>query len=108
MFDTEKDDITKLCEVLAPIEAKWDCFATQLGILPDKTSTIGRKNQYDPTLCLKDVLDTWLNGGYNIQKHGHQSLRRLCEATATKKISPIKTRANRLGNSTVYYIAMVY
>ena len=83
MFDTEEDDITELCKILTPIEAKWDCFATQLGILPNKTGAIGRKNHFNPTLCLKDVLETWLNGEYNIQKHGHQSLRRVCEATAS-------------------------
>ena len=83
MFDTEKDDITELCKVLTPIEAKWDCFATQLGILPDKTDAIGRKHLYDPILCLKDVLSTWLKGEYNIQKHGQHSWRRVCEATAS-------------------------
>ena len=83
MFDTEKDDITVLHKVLTPIEAKWDCFATQLGILPDTTDAIGRKNQYVPNLCLKDVLFTWLKGEYNIRKHGHQSWRRVCEATAS-------------------------
>ena len=83
MFDTEKEAVTELCEVLTPIEAKWDCFATQLGILPEKTDTIGRKNHYNPTLCLKDVLNTWLNGKYNIQIHGRQSWRRVCEATAS-------------------------
>ena len=75
--------ITELCKVLNPIKAKWDCFATQLGILPDTTDDIGRKNHYNSTLCLKDVLNTWLKGGYNIQKHGHQSWRRVCEATAS-------------------------
>ena len=83
MLDTEKDAITELCAVLTPIEAKWDCFATQLGILPEKTDCIGRKNYHDPTLCLKDVLNTWLNGGYNIAIHGQQSWRRVCEATAS-------------------------
>ena len=63
--------------------AKWDYFATQLGILPAKINAIGRKNHYVPTLCLKDVLSTWLIGGYNIQRHGHQSWRRVCEATAS-------------------------
>ena len=84
MLGTEKDDITELCKVLTPIEAKWDCFATQLGILPDKTDTIGRKNLKNPTLCLQDVLSTWLKGDYNIQKDGHQSWRRVCEATASR------------------------
>ena len=83
MLGTGEDDITELCKVLTPIEAKWDCFATQLGILPSKTNAIGRKHYYDPKLCLRDVLNIWLNGGYNIQKHGHQSWRRVCEATAS-------------------------
>ena len=68
MFDTEKEAVTELCEVLTPIEAKWDCFATQLGILPSKTGAIARKHLYDPTLCLKDVLYTWLNEKHNFTK----------------------------------------
>ena len=83
MLDTGEDDITELCKVLNPIKAKWDCFATQLGILPDTTDDIGRKNHYDSTVCLKDVLNFWLKGGHNIQNHGHQSWRRVCEATAS-------------------------
>ena len=83
MLGTGEDDITELCKVLTPIEAKWDCFATQLGILPSKTDAIARKHGNDPTLCLKDVLYFWLKGEHNIQKHGKQSWRRVCEATAS-------------------------
>ena len=74
ILDTGEDDITELCEVLTPIEAKWDCFATQLGILPSKTGAIARKHGNDPTLCLKDVLYTWLNKKHNIQKHGKRAV----------------------------------
>ena len=83
MFGTGENDIIELCEVLAPIKTKWECVATQLGILPDKTNIIGHKHSYDPTLCLKYVLQIWLIGDYNIQRHGHQSWRRVCEATAS-------------------------
>ena len=83
IIGTEEDAITELCAVLTPIKAKWESFATQLGILPDTTDDIGLKHHYNPTLCLKDVLNTWLKRGYNIRKHGHQSWRRVCEATAS-------------------------
>ena len=82
-YYTEEDAITELCKVLNPIKAKWESFATQLGILPDTTDDIKLKHHHDSTLCLKGVLNTWLKGGYNIQKHGHQSWRRVCEATAS-------------------------
>ena len=84
MFDTEADDITELCEVLTPIEAKWECFGTQLGIL--KTDAIGLGNNYKPALCLKGVLDTWLQKDYNTAKHGHPSWRKVCKATASKAV----------------------
>ena len=96
MFDTEEDAIAELCAVLTPIEAKWDCFGTQLGILPEKTSAIGRKHGNNPTLCLRDVLNTWLNGGYNIAIHGHQSWRRVCEATASSAGGDNKRLASRI------------
>ena len=83
MFDTGEDDITELCKALDPIKAKWESFATQLGILPHTTDDIKLKHHCVPTLCLKDVLNTWLKKGYNIQKHGHPSWRRVCEATAS-------------------------
>ena len=38
----------------------------------------------DPKECLLDILCEWLNGNYDKKIHGHQSWRRLCEATASK------------------------
>ena len=65
------------------IRAKWELLGIQLGIDNGTIAAIKLENGGDPTLCLKDVLSTWLNENYDTQRHEHPSWRRLCKAIAS-------------------------
>ena len=71
-----------LSQVIA-IRAKWELLGIQLGIDDGTIEAIESKNRGDPTLCLKDVLSTWLKENYDTQQHGYPSWRRLCVAIAS-------------------------
>ena len=70
-----------LDQVIA-IRAKWELVGIQLGVHPDTIGAIKSNNRGDPTLCLKDVLITWLKK-YDTQRHEYPSWRRLCIAIAS-------------------------
>ena len=75
------DDLADLRTALDPIAAKWDSFAIQLGLLYSQTEAIQREH-HKPAECLNNVLSEWLKGNYNKARHGHQSWRKVCKATA--------------------------
>ena len=79
---TGKDDLAGLRTALNPIAHNWESFALQLGILHNTIKLIKRRNFHDPTDCLNDALAEWLDGNYNIERHGHQSWRKVCKETA--------------------------
>ena len=81
---TGTDDLSDLCTALTPITPRWESFAIQLGIPHATIKTIKKKNNHDPTDCLNDALTEWLDGNYNIVRHGHQSWRKVCKETANK------------------------
>ena len=80
---TDETDITELKKELVPIQAKWEDFALQLGILFNKIKTIKLRNNGEPATCLNEVLGEWVNVEYDTKKHGHPCWRKLCEATAS-------------------------
>ena len=71
-----------LSQVIAN-RAKWELLGIHLGIDNGTIEALKSKNGGNPTLCLKDVLSTWLNENYDTQRHGYPSWRRLCKAIAS-------------------------
>ena len=93
---TEKNDLADLCSALTPIASKWDSFALQLGVPHETTQTIEVKNFHNPTKCLKDALSEWLDDNYDKTRHGHQSWRKVCKATANQAGGNNKALANKI------------
>ena len=71
-----------LDQVIA-IRAKWELIGIQLGIDNGTIAAIKLENRGDSTLCLKEVLSTWLNENYTTQQNEYPSWRRLCKAIAS-------------------------
>ena len=63
--------------------AKWELLGIRLGIDNGTIEAIKSKNHGISTLCLKEVLSTWLNENYDTQQHGYPSWRRLCKVIAS-------------------------
>ena len=76
------------------IQAKWELLGSQLGIKDGKIAAIKLRNGGDPTLCLKDMLGTWLKGSHNTQRHEYSSWRRLCKAIASPAGAENRSLAN--------------
>lgn len=82
---TGETDQAGLCTALDPISFRWESFALQLGLPYNTIQKIKAKSiPYDPTNCLNEVLSEWLDDNYEETQHGHQSWRKVCEATANK------------------------
>ena len=71
-----------LSQVIA-IRAKWKLLGIQLGIDDGTIEAIKSENHGDPTLCLMDVLRTWLKENYDTLRHEYPSWRKLCKAIAS-------------------------
>ena len=80
---TGTGDLPHVLSQVIAIRAKWELLGIQLGIDDGTIAAIKSKNGGDPTLCLKDVLSTWLKENYDTQRHGYPSWRRLCVAIAS-------------------------
>ena len=62
--------------------AKWRNLCLILGISADDLSAIRKEQFGDTDACLQDGLTCWLKEGYDIEKHGPPTWRRLVDAVA--------------------------
>ena len=62
--------------------AKWRNLCLILGISDDDLSAIKKEQSDDSDDCLLEGLTRWLKGGYDTEKHGPPTWRRLVDAVA--------------------------
>ena len=75
-----EDDLVDVVEEVMYVAAKWRSLGLALRLKAAELDTISSKNHTDPTECLKDMLLTWLQQCYDIDKFGPPSWRMLCQA----------------------------
>ena len=95
-INTGPQDLAAVHKAVVDIQASWKCFGTQLGLEQVKVDTADVKCHSNPKECLREVLCEWLNGNYNKKKHGNQSWRKVCEATASPAGGGNTELANRI------------
>ena len=75
-----EDDLVDVIEEVTDVTAKWISLGSTLRLKPAELTIISSKNHTDPTECLRDMLLTWLQQCYDINKFGPPSWRMLCQA----------------------------
>lgn len=77
-------DLSEVLKAATSLQAKWESFATVLGMKQDTIERIQQDHPRDSAFCLKEVLKEWLKKNYDTFRHGHPSWRNICEATASE------------------------
>ena len=67
---------------VATLTGLWDGMALCLGLTKDHVREIDLAYRGDPSRCLDDVIERWLNQNYNWEKFGVPSWRGLVTAVA--------------------------
>eukprot|EP00731_Ephydatia_muelleri_P008622 Em0004g960a len=76
------DDFQDVRKEVATLTGLWDGMALCLGLTKDHVREIDLAYRGDPSRCLDDVIERWLNQNYNWEKFGVPSWRGLVTAVA--------------------------
>ena len=67
---------------MIPLASKWQDIALAMGIKQSDIDTIHSQYPELPCDCLKAALGKWLRKGYNVEKHGPPTWKKVVEAVA--------------------------
>ena len=76
----EEDDLSDVMEAVMDVAAKWKALGGALRLRPTDLDTIEAKHKGDPTECLRDTLQAWLQQRYDVKQYGAPSWDMLSEA----------------------------
>ena len=69
--------MSDLQEALEKVVSKWKLVGTGLGLRSNKLNEIEKAHPNNLTSCLLDVIMTWLERNYNVQKFGEPTWRKV-------------------------------
>ena len=75
-----EDDLTDVMDEVMEVVEKWRALGMALRLKTSELDSIKSKNHTDPTECLRDTLQAWLQQRYDVQKYGVPSWDILCKA----------------------------
>ena len=76
---TGEDDLTDTIRELSDVAASWRNIGTQLGIRHNRLEAIQGDKPLD---CLRQMLATWLQKNYNVERFGEPTWMKLVEAVS--------------------------
>ena len=77
-----EDDLFDVYQEMIPLASKWQDIALAMGIKQSDIDTIHSQYPRLPCDCLKAALGKWLKKGYNVEKRGPPTWKKVVEAVA--------------------------
>ena len=96
---TGEDDFFDVYEEVVSIE---DCFyklGVALRLRPSDLNDIHSSYHQSPGRALTEVLQLWLQGKYNVEKHGPPTWRRLVEAVNSRTVGNNSDLAKQIASN---------
>jgi len=80
-FGTDEDDLIDTIKVLTDVAAKWRNIGIFLRIRPSQLETI-QVQGYTPMESMREMLITWLQRNYNVERFGEPTWKKLVEVVS--------------------------
>ena len=80
-FETDEDDLIDTIKALTGVAANWRDIGIFLRIRPSQLETI-QVQGYTPMESMREMLITWLQRNYNVERFGEPTWKKLVEAVS--------------------------
>ena len=77
-----EDDLFHVYKEMIPLASEWQDITLAMGIKQSDIDTIHTQYPGLPYGCLKAALGKWLRKGYNVEKHGPPTWKKVVEVVA--------------------------
>ena len=81
-FLTGQDDHFDILTEMMPVASSWKAIGNGLGIDPGRLNVIQESNPGKPKGCLPEMLTSWLNRNYNVERFGEPTWRAVVKVVA--------------------------
>ena len=99
MVNIGEDDLSDLQEALEKVVSKWKLVGIGLGLRSSKLNEIEKSNPKDLTSCLLDLIITWLERNYNVQKFGEPTWRKVVKVVNNSAFGANPTLARAIAEN---------
>lgn len=64
------NDFQEIRREVQPVAGVWQAFAQEIGLMPSDVRELDLAHRGDPSRCLDNAIEKWLNQNYNTERFG--------------------------------------